>query len=444
MSIDNNKLENLEQTHVLGIETSCDDTGVAIINLKGKLLSNCIDSQLKQHLPNGGVIPVYARELHAANIDNVAKQAFVQSKLPSVANNIHAISVTNRPGLQHSLAVGLYYAKSLATKYTLPLIPIHHMQAHALMPLNVYRKIRFPFLTLLISGGHSLLAIAERYNKYHLLGNSTDIALGELLDKVARRLRLRDLGPPFDSISGGSSIELLASRPNSDMFKYFDSTSGASSKSNCNFNFSGYNSYIDRHYIKHIDDMWSESSRELLIDELSHFCSSLQRAVAIQIARRVHRALVYYENYWRWQNKSAYESNNGKHLDMFDILDIDNHKIDIVVSGGCSSNKFFIDALQTYCKGIDSSYNIYTPPKELCSDNGAMIAWNGVLKLIDYRQNNNTNRSEWQSLDEQVLTSRSSIDELNFEPVSGIGEDLRFNVKNQQIKLPRLKDCLNF
>lgn len=434
--------------HVLGIETSCDDTGVAVVRGDGKILSNCIHSQLKQHLNHGGIIPMVAKEYHVGNIDRVARQAFQESQLTSVGRDISAIAVTTRPGLDSSLQVGLNYARQLAKKYSKPLIPIHHMQAHALMPLLENRAIRFPFMTLLVSGGHCLLAICERYNKFHLLGQSHDDAPGELLDKVARRARLKNLGDPFDRISGGAAVELLANRPNANRFRYFcDSNSVPMLRlATCNFSFSGYRGNFDK-IVPVIDDLWSAGDREKLLDELGHLCGSLQRAILIQIFRKLHRAMLYYRMQWRYDNPQAFQTTSDKHLG-FGIRradGTDNEWLDVVVSGGVAANKYFVDKLKACCDSdLDSSeIKLYAPSKSLCGDNGSMIAWNGILRYLSHTEEQDCqdgDQTSHEELNDSIIFDLEKANALQTMPICPIGVDIGRQVAARDFKLAKAKN----
>lgn len=135
--------------YILGIETSCDDTGAAIVDDSGSIISEALSSQLQVHLRNGGIIPPVARDLHKQKIESVVEECLMKSKLD--ISQLEAVAVTNRPGMPMSLLVGLNYAKVIAAKWKKPLIPIHHMEAHALT-IRMVEDIPFPFMTMLISG----------------------------------------------------------------------------------------------------------------------------------------------------------------------------------------------------------------------------------------------------------------------------------------------------
>lgn len=429
--------------HVLGIESSCDDTGVAILKNDGKVLANCMHSQLKKHLNHGGIIPMVAKEYHLENIDRIARRAFEKSSLNSIGENIDAIAVTTRPGLNYSLQVGLNYARQLAKKYSKPLIPIHHMQAHALMPLLENRSIRFPFMALLLSGGHCLISICRRFNQFELLGASLDNAPGDLLDKIARRCRLKNLGPPFDGISGGAAIELLSSRQSANRFKYFNTEESVPMLTNrgCDLSFSGYRGTFEL-LVPYIDELWKNGDRDLLLDELSHLSGSIQRAILIQISKKLQRAIGYYRMFWRYQNLDAFKDDGeykDKQLMNFGIRSVDeNDYLDIVVSGGVAANDYFISGLREIChQEFDERIQVYAPSRSLCSDNGLMIAWNGLLRYTDYLSDREKYRDT--PLDNNVIADSDKMSCLDTSPESPIGTDIRQLVNLADFKMRRFQ-----
>lgn len=450
---------------MLGIESSCDDTGVAIINQDGKVLSNCIHSQLRQHIALGGIIPTVAKEYHVENIDRVARQAFEQSALNSVAGDIDAIAVSTRPGLHFSLEVGLNYARKLAKKYSKPLIPIHHMQAHALMPLLEHaNSIKFPYLAVLLSGGHCLIAIAKRYNEFHLLGSSRDQAPGDVLDKFARRCRLKNLGPPFDEISGGASIELLSKRPGADRFKYFGNERSIPMLQfpHCDFSFSGYCKFIDSTGLV-ADSLWSTGGeREQIMDSLADYCASFQRAILLQIARKLHRALMFYRMHWRYKNEDAFGA--GNHLGFgrrimgrrsvtnnhqaeanndYDDDEDESGCIDVLVSGGVAANSYLVGGIKLACEQIlGSNVKIFVPSKGLCSDNGLMVAWNGLLRYKDFlatKDGFKLSAGTNLSIENSVICDHDQMDLVQVIPQSPIGLDISDQVKAANFRLTAIK-----
>uniref|UniRef100_A0A8D0UNS8 N(6)-L-threonylcarbamoyladenine synthase n=1 Tax=Sus scrofa TaxID=9823 RepID=A0A8D0UNS8_PIG len=166
---------------VLGIETSCDDTAAAVVDETGNVLGEAIHSQTEVHLKTGGIIPPVAQQLHRENIQRIVQEALSASKVSP--SELSAVATTVKPGLALSLGVGLSFSLQLVDQLKKPFIPIHHMEAHALT-IRLTNKVEFPFLVLLISGGHCLLALVRGVSDFLLLGKSLDIAPGDMLDKV--------------------------------------------------------------------------------------------------------------------------------------------------------------------------------------------------------------------------------------------------------------------
>ena len=382
---------------VLGIETSCDETGIAVVDTNGSILSEVCRSQLIIHLSNGGIIPPIARTLHQQCIDDCVRQCLQMADMR--ADELSAIAVTVKPGLPLSLIIGKNYAKALSMKYSLPVIPIHHMEAHALMATINNQRLDYPFVTLLISGGHCLLAIARSLVKFELLGQSIDIAPGDLMDKIARRLRLRNLGPPYDQISGGAAIELCAKSGNP--FEYFTEVNRYplynSPQRCCRFSFTGFETSI-LSVIKRL-----ESNHQLdpdrVLPEANHICASLQYAITFMLIKRLQRAFIFI-----------------RYLQLFE-----EKPIKLVISGGCACNQFITNAIKNYCKTED--IEVFVPPKKLCSDNGVMIAWNGVLKLKEEDRH-----------PELILRDKESIEKLDIISKVGFGEDISENVIKQHLR----------
>ena len=173
--------------YVLGIETSCDDTGAAVVDNKGNIIGEALDSQTKIHNATGGIIPTVAKELHKENVERIVSEALLDANM--TIDEMDAIAITVEPGLIMSLRVGMEYAVSLAKSSGKPLIPIHHMQAHALTARMV-EKVDFPFLVLLASGGHCLLAVAKDIDDFVILGSTVDVSPGDAIDKVGRFLSI--------------------------------------------------------------------------------------------------------------------------------------------------------------------------------------------------------------------------------------------------------------
>ncbi|KZC08709.1 putative tRNA threonylcarbamoyladenosine biosynthesis protein Osgepl1 [Dufourea novaeangliae] len=372
---------------VLGIESSCDDTGCGIVDNTGTILGEAIDSQHYVHLNFGGIIPGIARVLHTNNITRVCEDALRSANLK--LKDISAIATTVKPGLPMSLDVGTRFGKHLAKIGKKPFIPIHHMEAHALT-VRMKEKVDFPYLVLLVSGGHCLLAIVEDVNKFYLLGTTINIAPGEIFDKVARRLKLRNV-PEFSSLNGGAAIE-TAARKASNVDQFFFDTAMAHYR-NCNFSLSGMltrcTKYIETEEEKHgvIGDM--------LIPDAYNLCAAFQLAVVTHICQRTQRAIEFVDK-----------------MSLFP-----NDKRTLVVSGGVACNDFLAKALNIV--STELGFNFVRPPPKLCTDNGIMIAWNGVERWI---------------ADKGVIKNENDIDNVCIEKKAPLGEDWREKVKEANLK----------
>lgn len=381
---------------VLGIETSCDETGIAIVSQNGEILSDVCRSQLRMHLSNGGIIPPIARDLHKQCIDDCVRQSLRLAKLSP--QELTAIAVTVRPGLPLSLVIGKNYAKTLALKYNKPLIPIHHMEAHALIAL-MNNRLEFPFVTLLISGGHCLLGLVRDVNRFELFGESFDDAPGDLLDKIARKLRLKNLGSPYNEISGGAALELCAR--SGDPFAYFQKFVSyplyTQTVRSCHFSFSGFYPMVN----KVIDTLEQQLNTEpdRVLKQAPDICASLQYAVTFMFIKRLQRAFNYINDY--------------------NI--IDGQPIKLVISGGCASNQFITDSIRNFCKSQE--VEVFVPPKKLCTDNGVMIAWNGILKLLNEHK-----------FPEMILRDEESIKSVDILAKAPFGEDVSHKIIKKHVK----------
>lgn len=383
-----NKHENTENTTILGIETSCDDTGCAIINGRGELLSEAINSQNVIHLRNGGIIPDVAQDLHRANIEKVVSETLNKAQLSM--EEISAIAVTLKPGLALSLAIGMKYAKHLSRRHNKPIIPIHHMEAHALVA-RMHNDITFPFLVLLISGGHCLLSVVQDVNHFQLLGESIDSAPGEVFDKAARRMKLRNV-PEYSKLSGGHAIEIAASKatnPNS-----FNMVLPLAERKDCNFSFNGVKTSALLHL--HRKEKEHNIKANQLIPEINDLCSSMLMTVSRHLVHRTQRAMEFCE-----------------------LHNLITDRKQLVVSGGVACNNYIFKSLKLLCD--EEGYEIYRPAPKLCTDNGVMIAWNGLEK---WKRN------------QDIVTNISTLD---IQAQSPLGESLISQVKNANIKTKLMK-----
>ncbi|XP_050727792.1 tRNA N6-adenosine threonylcarbamoyltransferase, mitochondrial-like [Eriocheir sinensis] len=271
-------------TCILGIETSCDDTGAAVVSDAGEVLGEALNNQHSIHLRHGGIIPPIAGALHKKNIEEVVSKAMAQAGM--VIGDLNAIATTVKPGMSMSLSVGTNYGKSLALSTGKPFIPIHHMEAHALT-VRMVEKVEFPFLVLLVSGGHSLLVVAHTVDRWSIIGQTIDDAPGEALDKGARRLKLRNI-PECAAMSGGQAIEHLAARGDphafefpTPMWKYRD----------CTFSFSGLKNSLLK-LIKVLEKKY-EIEGGSVIPGVEDICASYQYALTKHLVRQTHKGMIY-------------------------------------------------------------------------------------------------------------------------------------------------------
>ncbi|KAF7244999.1 putative tRNA N6-adenosine threonylcarbamoyltransferase, mitochondrial [Varanus komodoensis] len=372
---------------VLGIETSCDDTGAAVVDETGNILGEALHSQTEAHLKTGGIIPPIAQQLHQENIVRIVQQALSVSGIS--VHELSAVATTVKPGLALSLGVGLNYSIGLVEKYKKPFIPIHHMEAHALT-VRLTNHVEFPFLVLLLSGGHCILAVAQGVSDFLVLGQTLDIAPGDMLDKVARRLCLRK-HPDCSGLSGGRAIEYLAQHGNMLNVEF---TIPMERQRDCNFSFAGLQSQVNRVIVQ--KEKVEGIQEGQLLSCVSELAATVQYAVTAHIAKRTHRAILF------CRRKNLLPQKNAT----------------LVVSGGVACNQYIRRALQIVADATD--FTLLCPPPRLCTDNGVMIAWNGVERLC---------------AGVGVLHSTEGI---RYEPTAPLGTDISEQVREASIKVPAL------
>ncbi|XP_016150039.1 tRNA N6-adenosine threonylcarbamoyltransferase, mitochondrial [Sinocyclocheilus grahami] len=377
---------------VLGIETSCDETGAAVLDETGVIRGESLHSQKKTHLDTGGIIPTVAQRLHRENISRVVQEALDRSGIEP--SELTAVATTVKPGLALSLGVGLDFSLKFVRLHEKPFIPIHHMEAHALT-VKMLHPVDFPFLVLLVSGGHSLLALAKGIDEFLLLGQTLDVAAGDTLDKIARRLSLRN-HPECSTLSGGQAIELLAKEGDRLAF-HFKAPMGQ--LYDCNFSFAGLRNQVTMAINKKEREEGVEKGH--LLSCVKDIAAASQHTVASHIAKRTHRAILFCKS---------------KGL-------LPQHNPTLVVSGGVASNEYIRQTLKIVTDA--TGLHLLCPPTKFCTDNGVMIAWNGIERL------------------KQRKGIMSYTEEVNYEPKAPLGLDITSEVKDATIKLPPLKLRIN-
>ena len=323
---------------ILGVESSCDETAVAILqdgeNGNTKILSNIVSSQFEVHKEFGGVVPELAARSHLEKIDLITKKALNESKIK--IGDIDAVAVTAGPGLIVCLSVGLNFAKGLASSINKPLIVVNHLEGHALSP-KINSKLEYPYLLLLISGGHTQYLSVEGLGQYKRLGTTIDDALGEAYDKTAKLLGI--------DFPGGPKIEKLSEKGDPNKFKL---PKPIINKGGCNLSFAGLKTAILR-ITKNIKNE----------QEKFDLAASFQKTIEE----------ILYE-----KTKIAFDEYLKKNSDR-----------NFVIAGGVAANK----GIRNILNKLSKEYNFKTifPELSLCSDNAAMIAMVGIekykLKLFD-------------------------------------------------------------
>ncbi|KAL7602841.1 hypothetical protein Lser_V15G16108 [Lactuca serriola] len=327
---------------VLGIETSCDDTAAAVVRSNGEILSQVVSSQADLLAKYGGVAPKMAEEAHSQVIDQVVQDALDKANLTE--SDLSAVAVTIGPGLSLCLRVGVQKARKIAAIHQLPIVGVHHMEAHALVARLCERDLQFPFMALLISGGHNLIVLARDLGDYLQLGTTIDDAIGEAYDKSAKWLGL-DLRR-----SGGAAIEELALRGDAQSVKF---SVPMKQHKDCNFSYAGLKTQL-RLAIesKNIDGRVPFSSASVEEQGIrADIAASFQRVAVLHLEEKCERAI-------QW------------------ALEIEPSIKHLVVAGGVASNQYVRSRLQEVVGR--NSLQLVCPPPSLCTDNGVMIAWTGI------------------------------------------------------------------
>lgn len=315
---------------VLGIETSCDETSVAIIRSDKTILSNQVVSQLKEHAPFGGVVPEIAARAHIQQVDRLIRMAVEESNI--ALTDIDGVAVASGPGLIGGLIVGVMAAKGLAYGLGCPLIGVNHLEGHALT-VRLTDDVSYPYLLLLVSGGHCQFVWVNDLGDYDLLGGTIDDAVGEAFDKVGKMM---GFGYP-----SGPIIEAYAKDGDPKRCAF---PRALCDRPGCDFSFSGLKTAVLREVEK--SALEEQDKRDI--------AASFQETVGDIMANRLRNAL----SWMKENNKSA------SHL---------------VVAGGVAANLYLRERLTESL--ASSGMELKAPPIKLCTDNAAMIAWAGYERL---------------------------------------------------------------
>ena len=332
-------------TLVLGIETSCDETAAAVVDENFHVLSSVVESSIDQHRAFGGVVPELAGRAHVTTIGPVIRRALDDAGLNPSDPAIDALAVTSGPGLIGSLLVGLSTTKALALAWGVPFVGVNHLEGHLFAPLLESSDLEWPLMTLLVSGGHSLIVLQRGLGQHEVLGETIDDAAGEAYDKVARWL---GLGYP-----GGPEIDRLAKVGSPVAMKLPVSMIG----DDFDLSFSGLKTAVVRA---------TEAHREISLEDVA---ASFQSALSEQLLRKLRQALERYEV-------------RG-----------------VALAGGVAANS----ALRSGVAQLASEFGLvcYLPTMAMCTDNAAMVAAAGLYRLSTDApsQLNLSARPNWQLAD---------------------------------------------
>lgn len=324
-------------TRVLGIETSCDETAAAIVALGDdghpRILSNVVLSQIEEHAAFGGVVPEIAARAHVETLDGIVAAALDEADVGLDA--IDAIAVTAGPGLIGGLIVGLMTAKALAAASGKPLLRVNHLEGHALTA-RLTGGLAFPYLLLLVSGGHTQVILVRGVGDYERWATTIDDALGEAFDKTAKLL-----GLPYP---GGPSVEKAAQTGDPERFSFPRPLRG---EERLDFSFSGLKTAVRQA---------ASAIAPLSEQDVDDICAGFQQAVVETIAERLGRSIARFRS---------------------TCPDIATPAL--VVAGGVAANRAIRESLEALC--ARNGMALVAPPPALCTDNAAMIAWAGIERL---------------------------------------------------------------
>jgi len=321
---------------ILGIETSCDETAAAVVSDEGeRIRSSIVLSQLAEHRPYGGVVPEVAARAHLDHLDGIIARALEEARIGAGA--LGAVAATAGPGLIGGVFVGVMEAKAIALARRIPFIAVNHLEGHALSA-RLVAEISFPYLLLLVSGGHCQLLAVEGVGRYRRLGTTIDDAAGEAFDKGAKLL---GLGYP-----GGPAIERAAASGDPRRFQLPRPLKG---RPGCDFSFSGLKTALRQQA-----QALADAEGNLAPQESADLAAALQAAIGDSLVDRTQHALAIFRRRWP----------EGRHL---------------VVAGGVAANRDLRARLAALA--ASEGLEFFAPPPRLCTDNAAMIAWAGLERL---------------------------------------------------------------
>lgn len=328
---------------ILGIETSCDETAAAVVNAEGEILSNLVLSQLNEHRAFGGVVPEIAARAHIDHLHTLIKAAMEDANLKF--SELDGVAATCGPGLIGGVMIGMMAAKAIAASQNIPFLAVNHLEGHALTPRLTTKgndKIEFPYLLLLVSGGHTQLLVAKAPGQYKHLGTTLDDAAGECFDKSAKLM-----GLPY---AGGPELQKIAlecKNPKAALSR-FPLPTPMKGRKEPDFSFSGLKTAMRLHVEK-------LPAGDLQRSDIADLSYAFQHIMAEVIADRCKIAMEIFRKYYTSAEPT------------------------LVVSGGVAANTAIRARLEQLC--AQEKFRFYAPPITLCGDNAAMIAWAGLERL---------------------------------------------------------------
>ena len=315
---------------VLGIESSCDETGIALYDTQKGLIADTLYTQVELHAQYGGVVPELASRDHIRKLTPLIQQILKEANIK--LSDLQGVAYTKGPGLMGALLAGTSVARSLAYALNIPAIGVHHMEGHLLAPMLEDKQPNFPFICLLVSGGHSMIVRVDGIGKYKVLGETLDDAAGEAFDKTAKLL---ELGYP-----GGPNVSNLALKGKADRYKF---PRPMVDRPGLDMSFSGLKTYTRNTWLKAIET--NDATEQTKAD----ICRAFEIAVADTLTIKCKRAL-------------EQEGLNR-----------------IVIAGGVSANRSIREKLSQLMNKRRGE--IFYPRLQFCTDNGAMIAYAGAQRL---------------------------------------------------------------
>ncbi|MBQ8089197.1 MAG: tRNA (adenosine(37)-N6)-threonylcarbamoyltransferase complex transferase subunit TsaD [Pyramidobacter sp.] len=317
----------LDRFLTLGIESSCDDTSVAVLEGPRTILSWNISSQTERHAAFGGVVPEYASRMHLEAILPLTREALAEAGVSDPAKELSLIAVTRGPGLMGSLLVGVMTAKAFAQAWNVPIVGVNHLEGHIFANVVDHEELKFPFLCMVVSGGHTEIVLARASGDYQMLGATQDDAAGEAFDKVAKVL-----GLPYP---GGPVIDRLAKQGSTSAFHF---PAVLPNIEGLNFSFSGLKTAA----INQINHLRQKG--DVPVED---FCASFQAAVVRNLITRLEQAV---------------EQTGVRN---------------VAISGGVAANSAFRDAVASH-----HGWNAFLPSKMFCTDNAVMVAAAGYAAFM--------------------------------------------------------------